>query len=145
MQGFGLTRIFGFRARSISKELAISLIILLVLFEGILLVYVYNRQSRGLLYELEKKADDYAVNLRDVLVVPIWDFDDEQIGESARLDDSAVTDSCTTPSGSWISGGWGRYSSKLPAQCSWISRKNGLPARGVAVSSATSAVGGSLT
>ncbi len=76
-----LSKIFGLRTRSISKELTISLIILLVLFEGVLLAYVYNRQSRVLLHELEKKADDYAVNLREVLVVPIWDFDDEQIGK----------------------------------------------------------------
>jgi two-component system cell cycle sensor histidine kinase/response regulator CckA len=76
-----LSKLFDFRTRSISKELAISLILLLVLFEGVLLIYVYNRQSLVLLHEIEKKADDYAVNLREVLVVPIWDFDDEQIGK----------------------------------------------------------------
>ncbi len=72
-------RIFG--RRSLSKELAISLILLLVLFEGVLLAYVYSRQSRFLLQELEKKADDYAEKLSEVLVVPLWDYDDEQIGK----------------------------------------------------------------
>ena len=68
-------------SRSLSKELAISLILLLVLFQGILLAYVYSRQSRFLMQELEKKADDLAANLSAVLVVPLWDFDDEQIGK----------------------------------------------------------------
>ena len=72
-------RLFG--RRSLSKELAISLIILLILFEGVLLAYVYSRQSRFLLQELDKKADDYAENLSEVLVVPLWDYDDEQIGK----------------------------------------------------------------
>lgn len=70
-----------FGRRSLAKELAISLILVLILFEGLLLAYVYNRQSRFLLQELEKKADDYADKLSEVLVVPLWDYDDEQIGK----------------------------------------------------------------
>ncbi len=70
-------RLFG--RRSLSNELAISLILLLILVEGVLLAYVYSRQSRFLLQELEKKADDYAEKFGEVLVVPLWDFDDEQI------------------------------------------------------------------
>jgi signal transduction histidine kinase/CheY-like chemotaxis protein len=73
------SRLFG--RRSLSKELAVSLILLLILFEGVLLAYVYNRQSRFLLQELEKNADDYAEKLSEVLVVPLWDYDDEQIGK----------------------------------------------------------------
>ena len=72
-------RLFG--RRSLSKELALGLILLLILFEGVLLAYVYNRQSAFLLQELEKKADDYAEKISEVLVVPLWDFDDEQIGK----------------------------------------------------------------
>ena len=72
-------RLFG--RRSLSKELAISLILLLILFEGVLLAYVYSRQSRFLRQELEKKADDYVEKLSEVLVVPLWDYDDEQIGK----------------------------------------------------------------
>ncbi|MBW1842154.1 MAG: PAS domain-containing protein, partial [Deltaproteobacteria bacterium] len=73
------SEIFNLGRRSISRDLTVSLILLVILFEGILLLYVYNRQTRFLRRELEKKADDYAVNLAEVLVVPIWDFDDEQI------------------------------------------------------------------
>jgi len=69
------------RKRSLSKDLAVSLILLLILFEGVLLAYVYSRQSRFLLQELEKKADDYVEKLSEVLVVPLWDYDDEQIGK----------------------------------------------------------------
>ena len=36
---------------------------------------------RFLLKELNKKADDYAVNIGKVLAVPIWDYDDEQISK----------------------------------------------------------------
>jgi hypothetical protein len=70
-----------FGRRSLAKELAVSLILLLILFEGVLLAYVYSRQSRFLLQELEKKANDYAEKLSEVLVVPLWDYDDEQIGK----------------------------------------------------------------
>ena len=45
------------------------------------MAYVYSRQSRFLLQELNKKADDYVENLSEVLVVPLWDYDDEQIGK----------------------------------------------------------------
>jgi PAS domain S-box-containing protein len=74
-----MIRLFG--RRSLSKELAVSLILLLILFEGFLLAYVYSRQSRFLLQALDKKADDYAEKLSEVLVVPLWDYDDEQIGK----------------------------------------------------------------
>jgi len=68
-------------SRSLSKELAISFILLLILFQGVLLAYVYHRQSKVLKQELEKKADDLTANLSEVLVVPLWDYDDEQIGK----------------------------------------------------------------
>ncbi len=29
--------------------------------------------------DLESKADEYAINLSEILSVPLWDFDDEQI------------------------------------------------------------------
>jgi signal transduction histidine kinase/CheY-like chemotaxis protein len=70
-----------FGRRSLSKELAVSLILVLILFQGVLLAYAYSRQSRFLMQELEKNADDYAEKLSEVLVVPLWDYDDEQIGK----------------------------------------------------------------
>ncbi|MGD8366049.1 MAG: ATP-binding protein [Desulfobacterales bacterium] len=70
-----------FAGRSISSELTLSLVIILVVLEGILLGALYFRQSSAALRELETKADEYANNLSAVLAVPIWDFDDEQISK----------------------------------------------------------------
>ncbi len=67
------------RRRSISKELAISLVLLVLLVEGVLLILIYNRQADDLFRQLHAKADEYVINLSETLAVPIWDFDDEQI------------------------------------------------------------------
>ncbi len=67
------------RRRSIATELAISLVLLVFVVEGVLLILIYNRQSDYLYRQLQAKADEYAVSLSETLVVPIWDFDDEQI------------------------------------------------------------------
>ncbi|MCJ7539742.1 MAG: response regulator [Desulfobacterales bacterium] len=75
------SKIFDIKSRSISRELTVSLILLIILFEGFLLMFVYTRQARFSLKELNKKADDYAVNIGKVLAVPIWDYDDEQISK----------------------------------------------------------------
>ena len=67
------------RRRSISTELAISLVLLVFLVEGVLLILIYNRQADELYRQLQVKADEYVLNLSETLVVPIWDLDDEQI------------------------------------------------------------------
>jgi signal transduction histidine kinase len=67
------------KTRSLSFELAISLVILVFVFEGLFLFFLYSRQADYLYRELEKKADEYTVNLSEILRVPLWDFDDEQI------------------------------------------------------------------
>lgn len=76
-----LAKVFDLKSRSLSKELTISLILLIILFEGVLLGYIYNRQSRFLFQELNEIADDYAHNFGEILMVPIWDYDDEQISK----------------------------------------------------------------
>lgn len=65
--------------RSLSVDLTIGMVVIIVLIEGALLYFMYQRQSRLLQTEIEFKADDYASKLSEVLAVPIWDFDDEQI------------------------------------------------------------------
>ena len=67
------------RTRSLSAELAISLVLIVLLVEGVLLLLIYDRQSDELYRQLQEKADEYAVNLSETLAVPIWDLDDEQI------------------------------------------------------------------
>lgn len=71
--------IFRPERRSISRELTLALILLIVLFQGILLGIFYQREARGHLQSLEIKLDDYTKNLKEVLAVPIWNYDDEQI------------------------------------------------------------------
>lgn len=70
--------------RSISTELTISLVVLMILVQGILLFFMYTRQSDYLYKELLSKADEYALNLSETLSIPIWDYDDEQINQIAQ-------------------------------------------------------------
>ncbi|MFO7712937.1 ATP-binding protein [Desulfosarcina sp.] len=79
LAGFNHRGIGPLNHRSISIELAISLVMLVLLVEGVLLFLIYNRQADYLYRQLQAKADEYAVNLSETLAVPIWDFDDEQI------------------------------------------------------------------
>jgi two-component system, cell cycle sensor histidine kinase and response regulator CckA len=82
------------KRRSISMELAISLVLLVIIVEGVLLVLIYNRQAKYLYNQLESKADEYAVNLAETLAVPIWDLDEEQIrriGEGFARNDLVST------------------------------------------------------
>ena len=92
--------VFGFkgiklnRKRSISTELAISLVLLVFMVEGVLLFLIYNQQSKELFAQLNEKADEYAVNLSETLAVPIWDLDDEQIrriGDGFARNDRVAT------------------------------------------------------
>ncbi len=80
-QPTGLGALVKFGRRSISKELAISLVLLVVLFEGVLLAVVYSIQQRSHARELQTLADSYTENLAQVLAVPLWDYDDEQIAK----------------------------------------------------------------
>ncbi len=79
LSGATLRGIDSLRRRSISTELAISLVLLVFIVQGVLLALVYNRQADDLYRQLEAKADEYAINLSETLAVPIWDLDDEQI------------------------------------------------------------------
>ena len=72
----GLIRV---NERSIARRLTISLFLLVIIVEGILLTVLYATQAKLLRQELETKSDDYAVYLAEILAVPVWDFDDEQI------------------------------------------------------------------
>ncbi len=67
------------KRRSLSTELAVSLVMLVLLVEGVLLFLIYQQQADDLYAQLLEKADEYAVNLSQTLAVPIWDLDDEQI------------------------------------------------------------------
>jgi len=67
------------KERSIARNLTLSLFLLIIIVEGILLTFIYVKQAHLLLQELENKAADYGEYLSEILPVPIWDYDDEQI------------------------------------------------------------------
>lgn len=72
-------------ARSLSKELTVGLFFLVFIVEGALLALVYTQQSNSLRLELEKRGDDAIASLTDILAVPLWNFDDEQIGRIGAI------------------------------------------------------------
>ena len=72
------------KKKSIAGDLTISLFLLTLVVVGILFAFLYTRQAHLMRQELEKKADDYADHLSDILIVPIWDYDDEQIDRIGR-------------------------------------------------------------
>ncbi|NNL75230.1 MAG: PAS domain S-box protein, partial [Desulfobacterales bacterium] len=72
-------KFLNFKQRSLSASLSISLILIIIIVESAILGYIYSRQSRLLLRELNNSADGHAINISEILAIPIWDFDDEQI------------------------------------------------------------------
>lgn len=71
--------LFDFGHRSIARDLTISLMMILILVEGFMLGYIYFRESRNKLREIENIAVDYTEQLSEVMAVPLWDYDDQQI------------------------------------------------------------------
>ncbi|MFV0422704.1 ATP-binding protein [Oleidesulfovibrio sp.] len=72
-----------FMGRSISRDLTISLLMMLLIVVGTMASLQYISHSRTTLEELDNKADEYITRLADILSVPIWNFDTrtiEQIG-----------------------------------------------------------------
>jgi two-component system cell cycle sensor histidine kinase/response regulator CckA len=65
--------------RSLSAELIICLILLVLLVDGALLLFLHNRQAGYLYRQLQAKADEYAISLSETLSSPVWEYDDEQI------------------------------------------------------------------
>ncbi|MDM8543094.1 response regulator [Desulfococcaceae bacterium HSG9] len=73
--------LFDLRRRSIARDLTVSLMLILILVEGFLLGYIYFRESRNKLRKIEKIAADYTEQLSEILAVPLWDYDDQQIAK----------------------------------------------------------------
>ena len=67
------------RRRFLSTELAVSLVLLVMLVEGVLLFLIYRREAAYQYRQLQATANEYVVNLADTLAVPLWDYDDEQV------------------------------------------------------------------
>ena len=75
---------FRIKKRSLSWSLSISLILIVIIVESAILGFIYTRQARLLFKELNNNADDHATNSGEILSIPIWDFDDEQIAKVGR-------------------------------------------------------------
>lgn len=69
------------RGRSISRDLTVSLMVMILLVVATTLSWQYMRNSQEMLREVESKADEYVTRLSDILSVPIWNFDTRTIDQ----------------------------------------------------------------
>ncbi|MFW6243656.1 MAG: PAS domain S-box protein, partial [Desulfovibrionales bacterium] len=67
------------RNKSISLNLTLSLFGLVLLLELLLLGFFYSKQADFLRHDVQDKADQYISWLSEILAVPLWEFDDEQV------------------------------------------------------------------
>ena len=74
MNGFSM-----FHRHAISRNLALSLLLVLILGQGLLMGGIYVYESHRLTEQQNVWADDAIEKLRQVLVVPLWNFDSAQI------------------------------------------------------------------
>lgn len=70
-----------FTSRSISRDLTVSLLLMILLVVATTLSWQYVRNSREMFQEIETKADEYITRLADILSVPIWNFDTRTINQ----------------------------------------------------------------
>ena len=93
-------KIPGFKIRSIAKEVTISLFLLLLVAEGILMFVIYYQQSSFLAEELNRKAENYSANLGKILIVPIWEYNTDQISKigSGYMDNELISELKVTDS-----------------------------------------------
>ncbi len=69
------------RGKSISRDLTISLMVMILIVVASTLSWQYVRASREMLREVDAKADEYITRLSDILSVPIWNFDTRTIDQ----------------------------------------------------------------
>lgn len=68
-----------FKRRSISRNLTISLSLVVFLVMGTILTFVYSKQSRQMRQEIENKADECVCMIAELLSLPMWNFDRKNI------------------------------------------------------------------
>ncbi|MEZ4525630.1 MAG: ATP-binding protein [Desulfobacterales bacterium] len=69
----------GLTGRSISKNLAISLSLIVFLVMTAILLFIYCMRSQDLLKMAEKKADEHIARLVNILALPMWNLDQKSI------------------------------------------------------------------
>ena len=70
--------------RSISKDLTIGLILVVLLVSSFALLVAYYTSKREAEAELRAKAEEYTVFIKDTLVLPLWNYDFETIQAVCR-------------------------------------------------------------
>jgi signal transduction histidine kinase/ActR/RegA family two-component response regulator len=68
-----------FHRHAISRNLALSLLMVLILGQGLLMGGIYVHETQRLAHRQKTWADEAIENLRQVLAVPLWNFDNAQI------------------------------------------------------------------
>ncbi|MCP4108803.1 MAG: response regulator [Desulfobacteraceae bacterium] len=94
---------FNPRNRSISRDLTLSLVIMVTLVVTCILTYEYVNNSKELYLDVENKADEYISKLSEILAYPVWSLDTKYVNliGSAFVEDELVEDIQITDS-------WGR-------------------------------------
>jgi PAS domain S-box-containing protein len=70
--------------RSISKEVTLGLIVIVAAVSSIALVISYAQDARRAERQLEAKANEYIAFLKNILVLPLWNYDFETIEAVGR-------------------------------------------------------------
>uniref|UniRef100_B8DQS3 histidine kinase n=1 Tax=Nitratidesulfovibrio vulgaris (strain DSM 19637 / Miyazaki F) TaxID=883 RepID=B8DQS3_NITV9 len=63
------------KGRSLSRDLTVSLVVMVLVVVAALFSFVYVQISRDMLHEVDRKADEYITRLADILSIPMWNFD----------------------------------------------------------------------
>lgn len=71
--------------RSLSKDMTISLILLIAVVMLVLFAGGYYLRSEDMRLEIDATADEYASNLADILAVPLWTFDENGIRQAGNV------------------------------------------------------------
>ena len=70
--------------RSISKDLTLGLILIVLIASSIALLTAYYVSQKKATTELQAKADEYVAFIKDTLVPPLWNYDFETINAVCR-------------------------------------------------------------
>jgi PAS domain S-box-containing protein len=70
--------------RSISKDLTLGLILIVLIASSIALLTAYYVSQKKATTELQAKADEYVAFIKDTLVLPLWNYDFETINAVCR-------------------------------------------------------------
>ncbi len=70
--------------RSISKDLTLGLILVVLIVSSIALLTAYYVSQKKAAAELQAKADEYVAFIKDTLVPPLWNYDFETINAVCR-------------------------------------------------------------